>query len=182
MKRFVAAFIVGCSIFGSQLYAEGFQMTSDDIIGQLANRQVFNGFGCDGENISPSLRWDNAPDGTASFAVTMYDPDAPTGSGWWHWLLFDIDRKTSSLSQNAGDPTLNIAPKGSIQSVTSFGSKGFGGACPPQGDSPHRYVFTVHALSVRTLGIDENATPALVGYNLNKNTLAKASLIAYYGR
>ena len=91
MKRFVAAFIVGCSIFGSQLYAEGFQMTSDDIIGQLSNRQVFNGFGCDGENISPSLRWDNAPDGTASFAITMYDPDAPTGSGWWHWLIFDID-------------------------------------------------------------------------------------------
>ena len=100
----------------------------------------------------------------------------------FEYKIFDLDKKTTMVKHNAGNPALDIAPKGSIQSVTSFGFKGYGGACPPQGDSAHRYVFTVHALNVKALGIDENSTPAMVGFYLNKNTLAKASLIAYYGR
>ena len=182
MNKIITACILSLCFLGLELLAEGFYVTSEDINGQLSNRQVFDGFGCNGENISPSLSWDKAPEGTESFAITMFDPDAPTGSGWWHWLIFDLDKKTTMIKHNAGNPALDIAPKGSIQSVTSFGFKGYGGACPPQGDSAHRYVFTVHALNIKALGIDENSTPAMVGFYLNKNTLAKASLIAYYGR
>ena len=182
MKKTVTAFSLSLCLIALEIFAEGFHMTSDDIIGQLSSRQVFSGFGCDGENISPVLNWDKAPEGTESFAITMYDPDAPTGGGWWHWLIFDLDKKTFTVKQNAGNPALKLAPSGSIQSVTSFGSKGYGGACPPQGDPAHRYVFTVHALNVKTLGIDENSSPALVGFHINQHTLAKASLVAYYGR
>ncbi|MBX2807051.1 MAG: YbhB/YbcL family Raf kinase inhibitor-like protein [Cellvibrionaceae bacterium] len=162
--------------------AEGFTLSSPDIAGQLSKAQVFNAFGCSGENISPKLAWKNAPKGTKSYALTVYDPDAPTGSGWWHWVMFNIPADTHSLKADAGNIDLPIAPKGSIQSTTSFGGKGFGGACPPEGDSAHQYIFTVYALGVEKLDLDAEATPALVGFYLNANVLAKASLIAYYGR
>ncbi len=159
-----------------------FNLTSPDVRGQLTNQTVYNGFGCKGENISPRFFWKNAPKGTNSYAVTMYDPDAPTGSGWWHWLIFDINKKNRGLQRNAGDLGLNIAPKGSIQSITDFGSTGFGGACPPAGDKPHRYIFTVYALKKYKLGLDAKANPATVGFYLNKYAIQKASIIAYYGR
>jgi Raf kinase inhibitor-like YbhB/YbcL family protein len=164
------------------VYAEGFTLSSPDISGQLSNKQVFSSFGCTGENISPKFTWENAPKGTKSFAVTMYDPDAPTGSGWWHWLIFDISAKTNTLENDAGNIEKNIAPKNSIQSSTSFGQAGFGGACPPKGHGLHQYIFTVHALKIEKLGLKTNATPSLVGYYLNENTLAKSSLVAYYSR
>lgn len=163
-------------------YGEGFTLTSPDISGQLSQQQVFAGFGCDGQNISPRLSWENAPAGTKSFAVTVYDPDAPTGAGWWHWLIFNIPSDVTSLELDAGNVESGLAPEGSVQSITSFGQTGFGGACPPEGDPPHAYIFTVYALSVETLGLDANATPSLVGFYLNHNLLAKASLIAYYSR
>ena len=162
--------------------AEGFTLTSPDIAGQLSNKEVFNGFGCSGDNISPALNWSNAPEGTKSFALTVYDKDAPTGSGWWHWLVFDLPADTNGLKSNAGNLEKDLAPKGSIQSITSFGQAGFGGACPPEGHPPHQYVFTVYALKVDKLGIDASAMPSLVGYDLNANVLAKASVIAYYAR
>jgi len=162
--------------------AEGFLLTSQDIQGQLSDEQVFSGFGCSGKNISPQLAWKNAPQGTKSFAITVYDPDAPTGSGWWHWLIFDIATSVNQLDKGAGGSDRSKAPKGSIQTITSFGQAGFGGACPPQGDKPHRYILTVYALKVEKLGLDDKAVPALVGYYLNVNQLAKASIIAYYGR
>lgn len=162
--------------------AEGFTLVSKDLGGQLTNAQVFAGFGCTGKNISPQLQWKNAPAGTKSFAVTVYDPDAPTGSGWWHWVLFNIPASVSQLPADAGNPAKNLAPKGSIQSITDYGKPGFGGACPPVGDKPHRYVFTVYALKVEKLELDATASPAMVGFNLNQNALAKASLISYYGR
>ena len=162
--------------------ADGFILKSDDISGQLSPDQVFSGFGCDGQNLSPQLRWDNAPEGTKSFALTVYDPDAPTGSGFWHWVIFDIPQSTNSLNRNAGSLDKSLAPKSSIQSTTSFGTKGYGGACPPKGDKPHQYIFTVHALKVEKLGVDANTTPEMVGFNLGQNTLAKATLVAYYQR
>ncbi|MDQ7049630.1 MAG: YbhB/YbcL family Raf kinase inhibitor-like protein [Enterobacterales bacterium] len=162
--------------------AQGFVLTSPDIQGQLSDEQVFNGFGCSGKNISPRLAWKNAPEATKSFALTVYDPDAPTGSGWWHWLIFDIPVSINHLDKGAGGGENSKAPKGSIQTITSFGQSGFGGACPPQGDKSHRYIFTVYALKVDKLGLDEKAGPALVGYYLNANQLAKASIMAYYGR
>ena len=162
----------------SFMFADNFTLKSSELKGQLTNKQVFSGFGCTGENISPELSWENAPKNTKSFAITVYDPDAPTGSGWWHWVVFDILKNKTNLSSGFG----NIDSKDAIQSVTDDGKSGFGGACPPLGDKAHRYIFTVHALDVETLGLDKNATPALVGFMLNSHTLAKSSLISYYGR
>lgn len=150
--------------------------------GKIDNPQVFSGFGCSGENVSPALQWQDAPKETKSFAVTVYDPDAPTGSGWWHWLIFNIPASVSKLPAGAGKPEGGLAPKGSVQSRTDFGQPGYGGPCPPEGDKPHRYIFTVHALKVEELPLKEEASGAMVGFYLNQNTLAKASLTAYYGR
>ena len=162
----------------SFILADNFTLKSSELKGQLTNKQVFSGFGCTGENISPEFSWENVPKNTKSFAITVYDPDAPTGSGWWHWVVFDILKNKTNLSSGFG----NIDSKDAIQSVTDYGKSGFGGACPPLGDKAHRYIFTVHALDVETLGLDKNATPALVGFMLNSHTLAKSSLISYYGR
>lgn len=182
MKKLTLIMIV-LGIFGIEsAYAQVFTLKSMDIGGQLTEDQVFSGFGCTGKNISPSLSWINAPKNTKSFAFTLYDPDAPTGSGWWHWVVFNIPSDVKELKPDAGNLKKGLAPKGSIQSRTDFGAPGFGGACPPQGDKPHRYIFTVYALDVAKLDLDANAPAAMVGYFLNAHVIAKASLIAYYGR
>lgn len=168
--------VVHCS------YAQTFTLKSSDVGGQATMQQAFNGFGCTGKNISPQLSWENVPVGTKSFAITMYDPDAPTGSGWWHWLMFDIPINVTSLSSNAGNVLSHLAPVGSIQSITDFGAAGYGGPCPPEGHGFHQYVITVYALTTEKLGLDKNANPALVGYNINATLLGKASLVMYYKR
>ena len=150
--------------------------------GTLKVEQVFNGFGCTGSNISPELSWSNAPAGTKSFAVTMYDPDAPTGSGWWHWVIFNIPANVTKLAVGSGDPSKNLAPSGSVQSRTDFGTAGYGGPCPPAGAKPHRYIFTVFALKVDKLDVDANASGAMAGFFLNPSALGKASVTARYGR
>ncbi|PCI09238.1 MAG: YbhB/YbcL family Raf kinase inhibitor-like protein [Gammaproteobacteria bacterium] len=159
--------------------AEGFYLSSSDIQGQIANEQVYNSFGCTGKNISPQLQWRNAPAGTQSFAITVYDPDAPTGSGWWHWLVFNIDQSIDTIKTGASNQTM---PVGSIESITSYGSSGFGGACPPEGDSAHRYIFTVYALDTEKIELGIDARPELVGFYINSHVLAKASIMAYHGR
>ncbi len=166
----------------SSSYAQGFTLKSADISGQLSQNQVLFGFGCTGKNISPELNWQNAPAETKSFAVTVYDPDAPTGSGWWHWVIFDIPSNTTNLKAGAGNLKNNLSPVGSIQSITDFGSTGYGGACPPSGDKAHRYIFTVYALDIEKLGVNEKSSPAMVGFFLNQHTIAKSSVIAYYSR
>ena len=182
MKRLVLIIAI-LGFFGIEsVYAQNFTLESKDLSGQLTARQVFSGFGCSGKNISPSLKWVDAPKDTKSFAVTVYDPDAPTGSGWWHWVMFNIPADIHQLKEDAGNPANGSAPKGSIQSVTDFGMPGFGGACPPEGDTPHRYVFTVYALDVEKLDLNEKTPPAMVGYFLNQHFISKASLITYYGR
>ena len=148
----------------------------------IAEAQVFKGFGCEGGNVSPALSWSNAPAGTKSFALTVYDPDAPTGSGWWHWVVFNIPATVTSLPLGVGNPASGQTPKGAVQSKTDFGKPGYGGPCPPQGDKPHRYIFTVYALKVDKIDADENASGALVGFMLNANKLDKASFTATYGR
>lgn len=150
----------------------------------LTLEQVFKGFGCEGKNISPALEWKGAPKDTKSFAVTVYDPDAPTGSGWWHWVMFNIPADVTKLDADAGNPAAGKAPKSAVQSRTDFGAPGFGGACPPEGSKkkPHRYIFTVYALKVDKLDLDVNASGALVGYMINANKLGKASFTARYGR
>jgi Raf kinase inhibitor-like YbhB/YbcL family protein len=150
----------------------------------IANEQVFKGLGCTGSNISPSLTWTGAPAGTKSFAVTMYDPDAPTGSGWWHWVVFNIPAATTSLPKGAGDVAKKLMPAGAIQSRTDFGSGGYGGPCPPAGDKPHHYQITVFAVDVDKLpdATGDAASAALVGFDLHFHTLAKATLTGLYGR
>ncbi len=182
LKRQVLIAISAASLSIALAHGEGFTLTSPDVSGQLSVQQEFVGFGCHGGNISPRLQWKNAPKHTQSFAVTVYDLDAPTGSGWWHWVIFNIPASVHRLKRDAGDIALNIAPKGSIQSVTDYGKPGFGGACPPKGDKAHRYVFTVFALKTATLKLRASASPAMVGYFLNQNALAKSSLIAYFAR
>lgn len=164
------------------LHAQTFTLRSKDIGGQATDKQVYNGFGCTGENLSPELYWENAPAGTKSFAITMYDPDAPTGSGFWHWIVFDIPANISELKTGAGNITKGLIPTGAIQSNTDFGQPGYGGPCPPQGHGFHQYLITIYALKTDKLGLDKNATPAFVGFNLFSNTIAKASLVMYYKR
>lgn len=159
-----------------------FTLSSKNLGGEATKLEEFNGFGCTGNNESPQLSWSNAPEGTKSFAITMYDPDAPTGSGWWHWVVFDIPGGVKELVANAGNVSLGLAPKGAIQSMTDYGAKGYGGPCPPPGHGLHQYVITIHALKVDQLGLDENTNPAVVGYYLWQNTIAKASLVTYYKR
>lgn len=149
---------------------------------KIANEQVFKGFSCQGDNISPEIHWYHAPEGTKSFALTVYDPDAPTGSGWWHWVIFNIPENITELKKGAGNPQNRLAPPGAIQSRTDFGKNGYGGPCPPLGDSPHRYQFTVYALKAEELPLDENASAAMVGFYLHKNMLGTAMVQGYYGR
>ncbi|MEP4534132.1 MAG: YbhB/YbcL family Raf kinase inhibitor-like protein [Cyclobacteriaceae bacterium] len=159
-----------------------FTLSSKDLGGQATITEEFNGFGCVGDNKSPQLSWVNAPEGTKSFAVTMYDPDAPTGSGWWHWVMFDIPSNVNELVSGAGDVSTKLAPEGAIQSITNYGAKGYGGPCPPEGHGLHQYVITIYALKTDKLGLDENTNPAVVGYYLWNNTIAKASIVTYYQR
>ncbi len=164
--------------------AADFKLVSAEIKGgaTLSNDQVFNSFGCTGKNVSPGLSWSGAPAGTQSYAVTVYDPDAPTGSGWWHWVVVNIPAMATSLAKGAGTVDGKALPAGSQQVRTDFGAVGFGGACPPAGDKPHRYIFTVYALKVPKLEIPADATAAYAGYNILGNALGKASFTAYYGR
>ena len=181
MKRLTFIFI-GLCFFMNQSIAQTFTLSSKSVGGQATIKEVANSFGCSGENVSPQLIWTNAPEGTKSFAVTMYDPDAPSGSGWWHWLVFDILANVSELKAGAGDVEKNIAPKGCIQSITDMGQPGYGGPCPPEGHGYHKYEITVFALKTDKLGLDKNANPALVGFYLNMNLIAKATLVFYYKR
>ncbi|QNK61656.1 YbhB/YbcL family Raf kinase inhibitor-like protein [Pedobacter sp. PAMC26386] len=157
--------------------AQTFTLKSNELGGQFTNKQYLNGMGFSGENRSPQLYWKNAPKETQSFTVTMYDLDAPTGSGFWHWVVFNIPADVHELESDAGDPAKHLAPKEAVQSNTDMGAPGYVGAAPPDGPA-HRYLITVYALSNK-LVLDKNATPALVGFNMHFSTLAKASLLVY---
>jgi Raf kinase inhibitor-like YbhB/YbcL family protein len=163
--------------------AQALSLTSPDIKpgARIADEQVFNSFGCTGKNISPALSWKDAPKGTKSFALSVYDPDAPTGSGFWHWVVFNIPADVTSLAKGAGDPKSADAPKGAVQSRTDFGVPGYGGPCPPKGDKPHHYQFTIFAVDTDKIDADENASAAFVGFNLHFHTLAKATLTGVWG-
>jgi len=188
-RRRVAAALaaLGIGAFGANIAnAQSLTLTSPDLKegGTIAAEQVFAGFGCTGGNQSPALSWSGAPSGTKSFAVSIYDPDAPTGSGWWHWVVFNIPPGTTSLPKNAGEVSKKLMPAGAIQSRTDFGASGYGGPCPPPGDKPHHYKITVFAVDVAALpdATGEAASAALVGFDLNFHTLAKATLTGLYGR
>jgi len=148
----------------------------------LTKEQEFNGFGCAGKNQSPALKWTAGPKGTQSYAITVYDPDAPTGSGWWHWVVYNIPAHVTELAAGAGDATGKLLPPNAIQGRTDFGAHEFGGACPPVGDKPHRYIFTVHALKIEKIDVPAESSAALIGFMIHGNSLGKASFTAKYRR
>ena len=181
LRLLLAVALVGLS---TMTYAAGFKLSSPEIKagGTIPKRFEFNGFGCSGENKSPALKWSGAPKGTKSFAVTVYDPDAPTGSGWWHWMVINIPADVHELPADAGEVNSMTLPKGAVQNRIDYGFAGWGGTCPPKGDKPHRYIFTVFALKADKLDVPADATAALTGYMIRGNSLGKASFTAKYGR
>jgi Raf kinase inhibitor-like YbhB/YbcL family protein len=165
--------------------AEAFRLTSSDFTpgGALNDEQAFDGMGCTGRNVSPALRWSGAPAGTRSFALLLHDPDAPTGgAGWWHWIAYDIPAHTTELPKGAGKPDGSAMPAGAKSVANDYGTPGYGGPCPPAGDKPHRYVFTLYALKVDKLELPSGAHAPVVGFVVNANTIGKASVTGMYGR
>jgi Raf kinase inhibitor-like YbhB/YbcL family protein len=172
-----------CAMFATAANADPvFKVASSDMPDSqpLKPAQVFKGFGCNGDNRSPQLQWSGAPAGTKSFAVTMYDPDAPTGSGWWHWVVYDLPASVNKLEAGTGEQ--GKIPPGAKHGRNDYGRFDFGGACPPPGDKPHRYIVTVHALKVEHLDVPQDASAALIGYMVNANRLGSATLTATYAR
>lgn len=163
--------------------APDFKLESTAVVarGSFANEQVFNGFGCQGGNVSPPLRWSGAPSGTQSFALTMFDPDAPGGSGWWHWAVYDIPPAVTALPPGAGNPHGEL-PHGALQARNDFGFAAYGGPCPPPHDKPHHYVLTLYALRTDHLGLAAGAAAREVDAAVKAHSIAAASFTAIYGR
>lgn len=163
--------------------ADNFVLSSDDISqGKFMDKaQEYEGFGCSGGNVSPQLSWSGIPEKTEAFAIMVYDPDAPTGSGWWHWQVVNIPKTVRRLNAGAGTPESDQLPQGSRQIENDYGVKGFGGACPPKGHGKHRYQFTIHALS-KPLALPNGASAALTGYMINAHSLGSATIEALYQR
>jgi Raf kinase inhibitor-like YbhB/YbcL family protein len=181
MKGALATLILTAAL-AAPAGAAQFTLSSPDIKpgSTIGQKHILNTFGCTGQNVSPALSWSGTPGGTKSFVLTVYDPDAPTGSGWWHWVVFNIPPSVTNLPEGAGEP--GKEPQGAVQSVTDFGKPGYGGPCPPQGNKPHRYIFTIYALKSEKLDLPPTASPALVGFMTHAATLGKASFTAMYGR
>ena len=158
-----------------------FRLWSNDLKegGTLPEAQVLNGMGYTGGNRSPHLAWEGAPEGTKSFVITLYDPDAPTGSGWWHWVVINVPASVKELPAGSGGGA-NL-PEGAVQTRTDFGTPGYGGAAPPPG-SVHHYTFAIHALKVERLDVDAQASAAMVGFMVYMNSLGKATLTVTYGK
>ncbi len=162
-----------------------FKLQSSDIAPQstIALEQIFNGFGCTGKNVSPALSWSGVPAAAKSLALIMHDPDAPTGvGGFTHWMVYNIPVSAMGIAKGAGTVDGKLLPVGAKQAATSFGEAAFGGPCPPMGDKPHEYIFTLYALGTDKLEIPAGASQALVGFNIVGNSIAKTSFSAYFGR
>jgi Raf kinase inhibitor-like YbhB/YbcL family protein len=158
-----------------------FSLTSDDIHDGEQLNLVHVHDSARGENQSPHLRWSGFPEETKGFAVTCFDPDAPTGSGFWHWVLVNVPVDVTALARNAGADSAPL-PLGAFHVRNDFGSLGYGGAAPPPGDQPHRYIFAVHALDTDNLHLERSVAPAIVGFNLRFHTLARGRITPTYQR
>lgn len=179
--RLFTSFIVltQCICVANAASENAFQLESSSFTENktLPMKHVFNSFGCTGKNISPELHWSNPPIGTKSFALTMYDPDAPTGSGWWHWTVFNIPVTMLSLKEGQKIGLIHAG-----EGRTDFGASTYGGPCPPEGDKPHHYIFTLYAIKEEKLPLNKDASGAMVGYMLNANMIAKTSITVLFGR
>ncbi len=178
MRTAIIALVLGIVPLVSHAAGAGLHITRSpwEEGGTLADTQVYNGFGCTGGNVSPEVAWQGAPEGTQSYAVTVYDPDAPTGSGWWHWLVVNIPATVKALPQG------NDLPAGALTLKNDYGTTGFGGACPPEKAPAHRYRLTVWALKTRVLPLTVADSAAKAGFFLNANALASTTVTGMYGR
>ncbi|EKS7765861.1 YbhB/YbcL family Raf kinase inhibitor-like protein [Edwardsiella piscicida] len=177
-KKNLSRALILCGLFSLSAHAMELSSPTVENSQGLQNAQIFNGWGCTGKNESPALTWTDIPKGTKSFALTMYDPDAPTGSGWWHWMMINIPANVHHLSENTGVKNSQTLPKGAIQLRNDFGYDGFGGACPPAGAKPHNYQITIYALNVAKLDIPANASPAYAGFFILQHKIGAARLTA----
>jgi len=187
MKNLMAALLCSTLVAFSgtgTARASGFTLESPDIAANstIPATHVFNGMGCTGGNISPHLVWSGVPEGAKSLALTVYDPDAPTGSGFWHWVVLNIPVHTQNLPAGAGTRDGRSLPAGSTQVPTDFGVPGYGGPCPPVGDKPHHYIFTLYALKTERIDLPEHATAAVAGFMIHANVIGQAKFTATYGR
>lgn len=157
-------------------FAAKFTVSSPSFKGQktIPEKHAYNGFGCSGENISPAIEWSNAPKGTKSFALTVFDPDAPTGSGWWHWTVANIPANVTKIEEGK-------IPEGSVEGRTDYAKTGWGGPCPPKGET-HSYIFTIYALKTEKLEVNGDTPGAQVGFQVNANNLGKAKFSIKYAR
>jgi Raf kinase inhibitor-like YbhB/YbcL family protein len=185
VKRIVPVLTAAVLLAGGSAFAQSaFKLTSTDVAEGAAIKaeQTFNGFGCSGANVSPALSWTGVPAGTKSLALIVHDPDAPTGvGGFTHWIVYNIPATATGLPKGAGSKGGTL-PAGAMQAATSFGAPGYGGPCPPAGDKPHRYVFTLYALKTDKVDLPPDSTQALAGFTINGSKLATATLTALYGR
>jgi Raf kinase inhibitor-like YbhB/YbcL family protein len=163
---------------------QSFALTSDDIEdGKLLPLPQVSGLmDAGGQDISPHLAWSGFPIETRSFALTVFDPDAPTGSGFWHWAVYNLPAAVTELAAGAGSPRSKALPVEAVTLRNDAGLARYLGAAPPEGHGDHRYIFTVHALDCQTLDLPEDATPAYLGFNLFFHTLGRAHLVPVYGR
>jgi Raf kinase inhibitor-like YbhB/YbcL family protein len=159
-----------------------FEVESTDVRDgeKLPQPQLSGVMGAGGEDVSPQLSWRGFPDETRSFVVTVYDPDAPTASGFWHWAAVDIPAGVTELPTGAGDSSGQGLPDGAFQLKNDAGQRGYIGAAPPSGHGPHHYYVVVHAVDVDSLGIDADSTPAFLGFNLFTHTLGRAVMVPWY--
>jgi Raf kinase inhibitor-like YbhB/YbcL family protein len=190
-----ATVLTGCG--GASAQDATFALASPDLAsGTFDNKFILNGFGCTGGNVSPALQWAFPPAGTQSFSIQVHDPDAPTGSGFWHWAVYNIPANVTSLPQGAGNSAANLPAPAHGGTTDLFdtgltgGNGNYGGPCPPEGDPPHHYNFTIYALSVPDMevaaGIPATGTAGLHSFALNKAlgavVLGKATFTATFGR
>lgn len=175
--------LLAVTAFGT-VFAADFQLTSSDIGPDkpLAQDFVFSGFGCTGANLSPALSWHGAPDGTKSYAVALFDPDAMQGRGFWHWLMVNIPASITSLSRDAGKNDGSKLPAGAAQIRNGFRVLGYSGSCPPPTDEAHGYVMTVYALKLNRLEVPDDATSPTMLAAIEANSLGKASITYHFGR
>jgi Raf kinase inhibitor-like YbhB/YbcL family protein len=177
MKKHFAVLALGLTALTcSPVFAKTpFALTSPDFIPNqaVAQKNMLNTFGCTGGNVSPELNWRGAPAGTKSFVLTMYDPDAPTGSGWWHWVVYNIPASASGLPAGAGAG--EGLPTGALQGNNDGSDPHYGGPCPPQGAKAHRYVVTLNAVNVEKLDLPPNASPAFVGFMTGMHRVGQTS-------